>query len=157
MNMPAARVVNRLMILIAALFLGGCASGPKFMPVAAVPEGKTLIYVYRRFNVGGVASDHIICANGTPIGTFDNASYYPFITSPGIITFSSQSLTVGGIMDLANSKQSLLTIQAESGQTYYAEFHIGDTWGPKLVLVDAETGLRRLEKCRLVKDSRESH
>jgi len=135
--------------LAVLLCVSGCATGPKFAPVGKIPDGKALIYVYRMFNVGGMASSHRIYANGELVADFANASYYPFIVSPGRVTFSSKSESISPIIDLANSRDSLLTIEAESGHTYYAEFHIGDTWGPKLILVSQKVGSKRIQKCKL--------
>ena len=114
-----------------------------------VPEGKALIYVYRMGHVGGIASIHRIYANGEPVAALANDSYYPLIAEPGTITFSSRSQSVSAIIDVANTKGRLLTLEARSGETYYLEFHIGDTWGPKLIPVETETGSKRILKCRL--------
>jgi hypothetical protein len=54
--------------------------GPRFSAVKTVPEGKTLIYVYRMGHFGGIASIHRIYANGAPVASLANDSYYPFIT-----------------------------------------------------------------------------
>jgi hypothetical protein len=148
-NMSIASVILRFISFVALLCIAGCATGPTFTPVDKVPDGKAMIYVYRMFNVGGVASSHRIYANGELVADFANASYYPFIVSPGKITFSSKSESISPIIDLANSKDNLLTIEAIAGQTYYAEFHIGDTWGPKLFLVSQEVGSKRIQKCHL--------
>ncbi len=147
--MSIAKIILRFISLAAVLCIAGCATGPKFASVNKVPEGKALIYVYRMFNIGGVASFHRIYANGELVADFANASYYPFIVSPGKVTFSSQSESISPIIDLINSKDTLLTIDAISGQTYYAKFHIGDTWGPKLFLVSQEIGSKRIQKCHL--------
>jgi hypothetical protein len=147
--MHSIQAILRFTGLAILLCVAGCATGPTFTPVSKIPAGKALIYVYRMFNVGGMASSHRIYANGELIADFDNASYYPYIVSPGIVTFSSKSESISPIIDLANSRDSLLTIEAESGHTYYAEFHIGDTWGPKLILVSEEVGAKRIQKCKL--------
>ena len=136
-------------LFVTLLVLMGCASGSKFTPMAKVPDGKALIYIYRRLNVSAIASKHIIFANGEPVTALANASYYPFLTSPGMVRFSSRSLTISPLMNMVNSGDDLLTIPVESGHTYYVEFHIGDTFGPKMILVDAEKGTKRLQKCRM--------
>ena len=148
-NMSIVRDILRFVGFTAMLCIAGCATGPKFAPVDKVPDGKAVIYVYRMFNVGGVASSHRIYANGELVADFANASYYPYIVSPGRITFSSKAESINAIIDLANSRDNLLTIDAVSGQIYYAEFHIGDTWGPKLFLVSQEIGSNRIQKCHL--------
>jgi hypothetical protein len=66
-----------------------------------------------------------------------------------MITFSSESVGPNAIINMANSKDHLLTLAARSGETCYLEFHIGDTWGPKLFLMEPETGSKRILKCRL--------
>jgi len=147
--MSIARLILRLGSFAAMLCVAGCATGPQFAPVDKVPDGKAVIYVYRMFNVGGVASSHRIFANGELVADFGNASYYPYVVSPGKIAFSSKSESISPIIDLVNSRNRLLTIDAIAGQTYYAEFHIGDTWGPKLFLVSQEIGSKRIQQCRL--------
>ena len=59
------------------LCIAGCATGPKFASVNKVPDGKALIYVYRMFNIGGVASSHRIYANGKLVADFANARLLP--------------------------------------------------------------------------------
>ena len=147
--MSIGRVILRFVSLAAMLCVAGCATGPQFAPLDKVSDGKAVIYVYRMFNVGGVASSHRIYANGELVADFGNASYYPYVVSPGKITFSSKSESISPIIDLANSRDKLLTIDAVAGQTYYAEFHIGDTLGPKLILVSQEIGSKRIQKCHL--------
>jgi len=142
--------ILRFASLVAVLYVTGCATGPKFAPVDKVPDGKAVVFIYRMFNIGGVASSHRIYANGKLVADFANASYYPYIVPPSTITFSSRSESISPIIDLANSKDNLLTIDVVGGQTYYAEFHIGDTWGPKLILVSQEIGSKRVQKCHLI-------
>ena len=149
MKISIFRTLFRFFVFLAVTFVTGCATGPKFAVVDKVPDGKALIYLYRMFNVGGVASTHAIFANGELITALDNASYYPYIVSPGKVIFSSRSESPSALINLVNSKDHLLTINAVSGQTYYAEFHIGDTWGPKLILVPQDVGANRLQKCHL--------
>jgi len=147
--MSIARVILRFVSLAAVLCVAGCATGSKFVPVDKIPDGKAVIYVYRNFNVGGVASSHRIYANGELVADFENAGYYPYVVSPCKVMFSSKSETISPIIDLINSRDNLLTIDAVAGQTYYAEFHIGDTFGPKLFLVSQEIGSKRIQKCHL--------
>lgn len=77
--MITANVILRLISFTALFCVAGCATGPTFTPVDNVPEGKAVIYVYRMFNVGGVASSHRIYANGELVADFENASHCPFI------------------------------------------------------------------------------
>ncbi|HEY5070202.1 MAG TPA: hypothetical protein VII37_10440, partial [Candidatus Acidoferrum sp.] len=51
----------------------------------------------------------------------------------------------------ASFKDALLELNAEAGKTYYIQFKIATTWGPKLVEMDADTGAREIAKCRLAK------
>ena len=74
--MHSIQAILRFTSLGILLCVAGCATGPTFTPVGKVPDGKALIYVYRMFNVGGMASSHRIYANGELVADFENASYY---------------------------------------------------------------------------------
>ncbi len=45
----------------------------------------------------------------------------------------------------------LCQLNAESGKTYYLQFKIATTWGPKIVQADADRGAKEIKKCRLAK------
>lgn len=150
-------VLVGLAVLTSTVCVTGCklcpwdrATGPKFSPNPnAIPDGKALVYIYRRNHIGGIARAHKIYANGAPVTVLANASYYPLVASPATVIFSSGSRTANPLMDVALANDNLLTLEIRSGETYFLEFHIGDTWGPKLRLVDAQTGFKRIQKCRL--------
>jgi hypothetical protein len=51
----------------------------------------------------------------------------------------------------ANFRDRVCQVEAEAGKTYYVQFNIATSWGPKMTLVDAETGAKDIQKCRLAK------
>jgi len=140
-------------ISLAAIFtLAGCATGPKFTTATQIPEGKALIYVYRTFHVGGVASSHALYANGEFVANLRNASYYPYFVTPGTVNFSSKAYSPDPAMSQIMSQDHLMTMSTEAGHTYYAQLHVGDTWGLKLKLVSEEVGAKRIQKCKLARE-----
>lgn len=140
-----------IIALLATVFVTGCATGTKFTAVDKAPDDKALIYVYRMFNVGGMAASHSIYANGELVADFWNGSYYPYFVSPGKVRFSSKCQSPNWAINAVGSSDNLLTIDAVSGHTYYAQFHIGDTWGPKLVMVPEDVGAKKIQKCHLAR------
>lgn len=141
---------------VLALMLAGCA-GQKFSPVATVPSDKALIYIYRRSALGGIAGNHHIFANGQQITSLYNGSYFPYLAAPGTNYFSSRIISLSAFIDMSMNEQfkhRVCVVNAEAGKTYYVQFEIETTWGPKMKEVEPAVGEKAIQKCRLAKPLR---
>ena len=144
---------NAALGMIVTLVVAGCTA-PRFSPVATGPPDKALIYIYRKSHLGGIAGNHRIFVNGQAVTSLYNGSYYPYFAVPGTNRFSSRIVSPSAIMDAtmnASFQGDRAQLNAEAGKTYYIQFKIGTTWGPKMAPVDAETGAKDIVKCRLAK------
>ena len=135
------------------LVLTGCTA-PKYSSVTSVPPDKALVYIYRKAALGGIAGNHHIFVNGQPVTSLYSGSYYPYFAAPGSNVFSSKMLSPAILMSLTMNvmfQDDLCRLDTEAGKTYYVQFKIATTWGPKIVPVDAGKGGGDIKKCRLAK------
>lgn len=147
------KIVSALIAVVAVLDLSGCA-GPKFSPVASVPSQKALVYIYRKSALGGIAGNHHIFVNGQPVTSLYSGSYFPYYATPGTNFLSSKLLSLSVMLNMvmnAEFKDRICRLDAEPGHTYYVQFHIADTWGPKMKIVDPAIGERDIQNCHLAK------
>jgi Protein of unknown function (DUF2846) len=148
-----ARRFSPLLVLAVSLVPTGCTT-PKFKPETDVPQDKVLVYIYRKAYLSGIAGNHHIFVNGQPITSLHNGSYCSYLASLGTNSFNSKAFSPAVMIDMtmnASFKDALLELNAEAGKTYYIQFKIATTWGPKMVEMDADTGAREIAKCRLAK------
>ncbi|MDB6112994.1 MAG: hypothetical protein JWR69_4744 [Pedosphaera sp.] len=143
-----------LLLVSLAATLAGCASGDAFR--AAPPRADAaLIYIYRpkQYNVlAGLvpnATPHRISVNGSFLVDLQNGGYTSYFAKPGTNTFgSAMKYSHSGLVALANSRKELLRTNLDAGQVYYLRFALGG-FGPKLRVVDAATGEREIQHCKL--------
>ena len=147
------RRVFNILISAGALLLAGCG-GIRFSPVAAVPKNKALIYVYREAAFSGMAGHHHIFVNDKAVADLRNGSYYPYIAEQGTNYFSSQLLSADWFVNMAANaqfKNRVCRVDAEAGHTYYVQFEIATTWGPRMTQVEADKGAKDIQDCKLAK------
>jgi hypothetical protein len=146
----------KLFIFVIATSLFGCLHRPEpnFVPVKSIPDGKALVYIYRKSRIGGAAGRYLISANGEPAAFLPNGSYAPYFAPLGTNHFGATmktKLMVTGVPMPSSlfSKDDLLSLVLRPGETYFVQFKIADSWGPKLVTMDRDVGTREITNCRL--------
>jgi hypothetical protein len=152
MNTPTTRF-SLLLALTGSVFLVGCTA-PRFTPITSIPPDKALVYIYRKAHIIGSAGNHRIAVNGQRITSLYNGSYFPYFASPGTNAFGSALFSPSLALNLILRDDDLFKLDAEAGKTYYLQFKIATTWGPKIVQMDEETGAQEMTKCRLAKEWR---
>jgi hypothetical protein len=87
------------------------AYSQKFEPVANIPEGKALVYVYRPGSMVGAAVHYSINANESKVSEahLRNGTYLVYFAEPGRYTFWAQ---------VTNTRRSA-DLDVEAGKTYY--------------------------------------
>jgi hypothetical protein len=140
-----------LLALTVSVSLVGCTA-PRFTPVTNVPPDKALVYIYRKAHISGSAGNHRIAVNGQRVTSLYNGSYYPYLASLGTNTFGSALFSPSWVLNLAIKDDDLFKLNAETGKTYYLQFKIATTWGPKIVQMDKQIGAKEITKCRLAKE-----
>ena len=102
---------------------------PLYSPLASIPQGKAVVYIYynnymsprkKRKKPGG-APYYIVAANGIEIGTLGWKGYFPFITDPGTLEFSTK-------VKISKWKPALLTRAVRSAETFELEVEDGKSY-----------------------------
>jgi hypothetical protein len=130
-------------LLVVALTMSGCASGPPFQKIADIPTGKGLIYIYRPSVMHGVALVPYIVINDLNAIPLKVGGYYPYFSSPGEVTIS-----------ITHTGKRSITINVKAGETYYVKAGtIFMALGiPYIESVPAEVGLSGVSECKRLPD-----
>lgn len=137
-----------LFVLIGGLMLsvaGGCsASGPAFTPVADVPAGKGVVYVYRPYRFFGSAVTYAVRTGDKVIATARNGGYLYYIADPGELEIWAET-----------EARSAVTVDIKPKKDAYVKAAVG--WGfwvgrPKLSIVPEEQGKDEIKSCKLQTD-----
>jgi hypothetical protein len=147
------KIVSNLLVFAVGIMLGGCAT-PNFKPVTDDPPDKALVYIYRGNGVVGSGVGHKIYANQRPVSLLNVGNYYPYLATPGEITFTSKQVSLGAehLFDFMVPKFNLGEVKVDAGKTYYLKFtwtYVGVTFWPKLVQMDNKIGEREITNCIL--------
>jgi hypothetical protein len=110
-----------------------------------------VVYVYRKGNFVGAATESHIFVNGKHLTKLRNSAYAPALVSPGPVLFSTLPRinwalpVLAALSSLEQKQYERLRFDAEAGKTYYVQWSIGD----KMKLVDAKNGERDIQGLRL--------
>jgi hypothetical protein len=138
------KVLRSLLLALGMLAaLAGCASlGPPFQPLAAVPAGKAVVYIYRPPSFVGSAVTFKVNAGDLPVISLSNGGYFPYVTAPGRISFWAKT-----------EAESFVIVDVEPGLEYYLKGTIGMgvfVGRPRLEQVPAATGRLEILDCKLI-------
>jgi hypothetical protein len=117
------KTMSKILMVSTFVFISANIFSQKFTPVAEIPEGKALVYIYRPGSMVGAAVHYTVNANDTIASKahLRNKSYIVFFAEPGRYTFWAQ---------VTNTRRAI-DIDVEAGKTYYikgdcCEFTIPD-------------------------------
>ena len=137
------RTWKALLLAMVLAAVSGCVSlGPPFQPVASVPAGKALVYIYRPPSFVGSAVSYEVNAGQLPIVTLYNGGYFPYFTKPGRIDFWAKT-----------EATSFCILELEAGQIYYlkGKVQMGILVGrPDLQQVHSAMGQIEIMDCKLI-------
>ena len=138
------KVLRSILLALGLLaVLAGCASlGPPFQPLASVPSGKAVVYLYRPSSFVGSAVSFTVNAGELPIIPLSNGGYFPYIAAPGRISFWAKT-----------EAESFVIIEVEPGLEYYLKGTVGMgilVGRPKLEQVPATLGRLEILDCKLI-------
>ncbi len=129
-----------LPLLIAAGLIAGCASGPAFEPVAAVPADKALLYFYRPASHGALYKPTVSVDDKTVVALAAKG-YFPYFATPGKLRL--QITNIGAIAT---------NVDVAPGKTYYVR--AGTVFMgmgvPFIEVVPPETGAQEIRDCKLL-------
>jgi len=145
-------------IALAALLLVGCATTPqgasdksKADPFSSKPSpDKALIYIYRPWRYGGGANKSMLTVDGAHLANMKNGSYFPLEVDAGHIELTSQRIPgpLTGIIPALIKPVSMLSIDVETGETYYVNIKMGFAADPILTLSTAEAAQDEAHKIK---------
>jgi hypothetical protein len=133
------RTLSLCLLMVAAL-AAGCASGPAFEPVAAVPGDKALLYFYRPASHGALYKP-MVSVNDKGIVALQAKGYFPYLVTPGKLRLS-----------ISNIGTVATNFDAAPGQTYYirAGTVFMGVGVPFIEAVPAQTGAQEIRDCKLL-------
>lgn len=124
----------------ACALMTGCATGPAFQKVEAVPAEKALVYIYRPSTLHGAALVPIVVVNDFGARPLKSGSYYTYVAPPGPMTVA-----------INHTGRKTVSLDLKAGETYYVR---GGTivmgMGiPYIETVAADKALPELAECKL--------
>lgn len=155
-----------LIAIMFGLFFIGCsqqAQGPSFVAHPEIDKDKALVYIYRKGNEsGGYDRIYGLKANDKDITVLRHGGYFPYVTTPGKVTFIADLATTAALMgmplmmtienasDNGAAKQELTL---EAGKTYYLQFYPIEHftyYELKFKVNDKATAESDLKECKLL-------
>jgi hypothetical protein len=118
-NKRAWRGMGKVMLV--SMLLAGCSTTESyFKPVAPIPAGKGVIYLYRLPEPGGDGVA-LVSAGKTPIGTLGKGRYLSYVGAPGPVYFRANS-AVGniGYANLEAGKEKFLRAGFYTGRLKFS-------------------------------------
>jgi hypothetical protein len=119
----------------------------KFQEVDSIPSGKALIYIYRPSSFSGSAVHYSVNVNDSAVNRVHlyNGGYFEYFAEPGQNIFTAE----------VAKESTTAVVNAEAGKIYFVRGTIRTgTWvgRPFMETVDQQTGLKEIQKCKLLKD-----
>ena len=132
----------RTIVLLLLLPLGCAASGATFQPVADVPQGKSLVYIYRPNSIVGGAIRYHVAVGNQRVVYLIRGGYFPYIAEPGETEFWART-----------EAREAITTDLEPGKVYYLKGTVGVGFAvgrPRLEFVDESVGSQEVSECKLL-------
>ena len=160
-------------LLIGVLLVGACAaSGPAFEPVAKIPRGMAVIYIYRTPDFGGEALSYDVRAQDRVVTTLRSGGYYPYVVTPGRIELWARTASrpssyrhatspdrsetdLVKLKAIDDAAKSAVTLDVTAGQVHYVKGEAGVRYfvgRPRLLVVAREQGESEIRQCKLIRD-----
>jgi hypothetical protein len=130
-----------LFALIAIVASGCAAKGPKFEPTSEIPEGKSLVYIYRPGGFVGSGVHYDVYAGETKICNLVQGSYCKHLATPGELELWGKTESKGSV-----------TLDIKGNDTYYVKggVSMGMFVGrPHLTVVDRSVGEKEITETKL--------
>ena len=129
------------------LFISGCGiNGPSFTPVNEVPDGKSIVYIYKSPSAWG-KDVYLIRANGIEITKLKKGGYYPYLADMGVLKLQAKTLPrIGNLIGAALGEKASIDINIEPGREYYVTITV---MAPiRLTTVIKDEALKQIKKCK---------
>ena len=161
-------------LLIGVLLVAGCAtSGPLFQPVAKLPRGTAVIYIYRTPEFGGDALSYDVKASDRVVTTLLNGGYSPYVVTPGPVELWARTAVRQSsyrhstapperadndllrLKAIDDAVKSAVTLDVQAGQVYYVKGEAGVRYfvgRPRLQVVTREQGESEIRQCTLIRN-----
>lgn len=137
-------------LILSALLLASCATGPRFEPAPSPGAQKALVYIYRPAALTASARRTEFFVNDRSVATLSSGGYTHLYLDPGNYAISQKWAADIGFLGSQKKK-----LEVEAGKTYYYRFANGsDTGcGPvcfewQLQSVPESTAISEIAECR---------
>jgi hypothetical protein len=140
--------LNRLTVLLSALFLCSCATGPKFSDVehrlAPSRSDAARIYIYRLSALLGAAIQPAVLLDGRRVGASVPGGVFFVDVEPG-----------KHVVSIKSDDELILPVTAVAGRVYYVRMMVEpSTWTTNVrpVLVEEDIGQHEIRSLSLVQE-----
>ena len=97
------------------------AEGTSFAKVEQLPEGHSVIYVYRPYSVVNGSTEPDIYVNGKLYGELKNRGYFPVLTNESAVTIR---IDKEGTFNQWDVPAKTITLYPKPGKTYYLRLEV---------------------------------
>jgi len=149
--------MRRVGVLLLALILGCAgATGPAFIPLQPIPDGRAVVYVYRSRTPTGSAEPFEVHVNGRHTADLPDGVYVQLVTRPGRLLISTRRgldpaiVARSGVTPLMESVRDLVVLQVAAGESHYVRFRLamGTAATTEMLLEPENVALSTLRNCR---------
>lgn len=153
---------NSNWLLFGPLAMTNCnqADGDSFVQITELPQGHSVIYIYRPYSSISGASEPDVYVNGKIYGELKNRGYLPIVTN-----VDSLDITIDkdGILNNWDVPGKTVTIKTTPGESYFLRvepvilsmYTVGTAVVAekelKMVLLDESSAIKELSDTRLIK------
>ncbi len=153
---PTQRVVV-CFAMVMVIALAGCAPAlrPFFQKMDSIPPGSGLVYLYRPLRTIDYYKEYEIKADGKVVAVLPSGGYYPVVTEPGKIEFTTsiRGAVPANAIGFAITSKGSSTVDVQAGHTYYVRV-LGKASPPAPELVSPDIGEEEITDCTLVEPSK---
>ena len=136
---------RKSVLLVALCFVvSGCAAkGAQFSKLSAIPEGKSVVYIYRPWIFDPLGQRYpIVVNNKRVLSGLGNQCYFVFITEPGPCEIHTDTMNIDRV----------LKFNAESNKSYYIKISMKHYFAAIAYvpnLVNVSRAIKEMKKCKL--------
>ena len=133
-----------VLLVILCFIVSGCAAkGAQFSKLSVVPEGESVIYVYRPWAMIAAGANFEIVINGKRISPrLSNQSYLMYVTPPGSYKIHTNTMNIDRVLNINTAKNKSYFVSISIKHYFAAVAQIPS-------LVDTSLAIKEMKKCKL--------
>jgi len=148
--------MRRVRVLLLALILGCAgATGPAFIPLQPIPDGRAAVYVYRSSTSKQSAEPFEVYVNGKHAADLSDGVYVQLVTRPGRLHLSARrgldraAAARSDVTRFMEPARDLVVLQVAAGESHYVRFRLAQGTGAttEMLLEPESVALATLRNC----------